>query len=262
MTRRGSALLLVLWLLVLLSGLVSVSLGGARTGSAAGRNRLILLRAAWAREACLEILLGRAASHRIDWTPEALALDSVDLGDGAWCQARVSDPAERVNLNLATRQMLIALVQDSALADTIIALRPWPAVEAVGQLARFRHGSLPSWSALTTVRGTGKVNLNRAPGAVLGTLPGMGDEGARAIVATRVLRKLRSLEEAVRWLPPSSQTIGSGRFQALASLTVLEPEQLVIDLSGRVHDSPLVARATVTVVPAGTRLAVIRRESE
>lgn len=262
MSRRGAALLLVLWLLVLLSGLVTVSLGGARTGSAAGRNRITLLRAAWAREACLEILLGRAASRRVEWTPEGLALDSVDLGDGVWCRAGVSDPAERLNLNLATREMLIALVRDTTLADSVIARRPWPAVEALRGLPQLRDRPLPTWAALTTVRGTGKINLNRAPPAVLGALPGVGDDGARAVVASRAVRRLHSLEEAVRSLPPSIQVLASGRFQALAGLTILEPEQLLVELSGRVRDRPLLARAIVTVVPAGSRLAVIRRESD
>ena len=59
MSRRGFALLAVLWALTALSVLGGVALVVARTGSQTTRNRVLLARAAWAREACVEILLAR-----------------------------------------------------------------------------------------------------------------------------------------------------------------------------------------------------------
>ena len=259
MNRRGAALLLVLWLLVLLTGLVAVSLGGARTGSGAGRNRLELLRAGWAREACLEILLGRAAGKSDDWEPESLALDSIDLGDGIWCRAEVEDPGERVHLNLASRDAMLALVGDSSLADTLLRTRPWPATAALLDLPALAGGLPPRWLALVTVRGTGRVNLNRAGLKVLQTVPGLDQDGARALVMARTHPRLRSLDEAVGALPPATQQRVLAQYQAFASATTMAPDQLIALVSGHVRDRPVVAQATITLAPAGTRLAVIGR---
>ncbi len=261
MNRRGSALLLVLWLVVLLSGVAMVSLGGARTGSVAARNRLTLLRAAWAGEACLEILRGRALG-RTDWAPETLLLDSVDLGEGVWCRATVDDPGERVNLNLATREMLLALVSDTALIDTLIARRPWPAPEAILGLPSLKGRAEPEWLTLLTTRGMGKVNLNRAPIQVLRTLPGLGYGGARVTLAVHGPKDASSIEEWVQALPSSVRDNVLAQYQAFASLSTVRPEQLVVTLSGHLRDGPLLSTSTVTLVPAGNRLAVIRRETQ
>src|SRR6266581_8279475 len=76
--ERGFALLAVLWLLTALTVLGAVAVAVARTGSQATRNRILLTRAAWAREACVEILLARWASP-----PAPLGrLDSLDLVRG------------------------------------------------------------------------------------------------------------------------------------------------------------------------------------
>jgi type II secretory pathway component PulK len=263
MNRRGTALLLVLWLLVLLTGLVAVSLGDARIGLTAGRNRLALVRAGWAREACLEILLGRVASKASDWNPEQLSLDSVDLGEGIWCRLELHDPGKQLHLNLASRIALLALVRDSALVETLIRHRPWPAVEAVLGLADLGTRPAPPWVSLLTVRGTGRVNLNRAPLEVLETLPGLDEDGARALVARRGLRRpLRSLDEAVRELPPATRARVLAQYQAFANAASLAPEQLIAVVTGRIRDGPVAARATITLVPTLTRLAVIRRETE
>lgn len=264
MNRRGAALLLVLWLLVLLTGLVAVSLGGVRTGTAAGRNRQDLLRAAWAREGCLEILLGRAAGKSApEWQPETLTLDSVDLGEGIWCRVEVSDPGEGIHLNLAGHAALTAILGDSALMDTLIRRRPWPAVEALFQLGQLAGRPVPAWINLLTVRGTGRVNLSRAPIEVLAALPGLGEDGARALVARRGLgAHLSSLDQAVGHLPPRARERVLARYQDFANAVSLGSEQLIAVATGRVRDSPLSAKVVVTLVPAGSRLAVIRRETE
>src|SRR5690242_19582959 len=57
MNRRGFALLAVLWVLTALTALVGTGLLVARFGADTTRNRVLLARAEWAREACGEILL-------------------------------------------------------------------------------------------------------------------------------------------------------------------------------------------------------------
>src|SRR6266540_5776489 len=71
--REGFALLAVLWVLTALTVLAGAALAVARTGSQATRNRILLARAEWAREACGEILLGRYAQDAA-----VRSLDTVD----------------------------------------------------------------------------------------------------------------------------------------------------------------------------------------
>src|SRR5437667_7617694 len=99
MNRRGFALLAVLWVLTALTALTGVGTLVARLGSETTRNRMLLARAEWAREACGEILLARFS---VD--PTIRAVDPIDLGRGTWCRASLDDPAARLNLNTADRQ--------------------------------------------------------------------------------------------------------------------------------------------------------------
>src|SRR6266566_3275244 len=111
MSSRGFALLAVLWTLTAVTAFAGVVLAVARLGSTTTRNRVLLARAAWAREGCVEILLARWASP-----PDPLSamrrggtivsLDSVDLGRGTWCSATLEDPSTKLNLNLADRRSL------------------------------------------------------------------------------------------------------------------------------------------------------------
>src|SRR5260370_34214566 len=105
MSTRGFALLTVLWVLVAVSALAGAALTAARTGSLATRNRVLLARAGWAREACVEILLARYAQDS-----GLRALDAVDLGRGTWCRATLEDPGAKLNLNLADRAALVAVL--------------------------------------------------------------------------------------------------------------------------------------------------------
>src|SRR5213593_4633109 len=59
MSRRGFALLAVLWTLTAMTVLTGAAITVGRLGSATTRNRVLLVRAGWAREACVEILQAR-----------------------------------------------------------------------------------------------------------------------------------------------------------------------------------------------------------
>ncbi len=257
MNRHGSALLLTLWLLVLLAGVVALGLGGARSGTGAARNRLALLRAGWAREACLEILRGHARGLPEDsLLPQMLRLDSVDLGQGVWCEAAVADPGASLPLNRAAEPALAALFGDSAAARAVVAGRPWPAVEAL-------PAALARGSAWLTVRGAGLVNLNAAPREVLATLPGVGPDGARALAAFRSSgRWLRSIDEALAALPEAARARVLARYDQFATAVTFRPLELVVTATGHAGAGGLATAVTATLVPAGGRLAVIRRETE
>src|SRR6266571_4595373 len=125
MSQRGFALLAVLWTLTAITMLTGAAMAVARLGSATTRNRLRLARAAWAREACGEILQARYAQD-----PSVRRLDSVDLGRNTWCTAALEDPSMKVNLNLADRAALVMVLQGvvhrSAPVDSLVdALLDW-----------------------------------------------------------------------------------------------------------------------------------------
>lgn len=260
MNRRGFALLLVLWLLVLVGSLVAVSLGGGRVGSSAIRNRQLLTRAGWAREACLEILLARTeADTSRRWTASRFGLDSIDLGGDVWCSLTLDDPGSRLQVNTASLVALRAAFQDSSLANAVARGRPWPAPSAL--LPLLRDHNAESWLPLLTTRGTGRVNLSTAPASVLASLPGMTPEGAARMILARPRFGFTSLDEALALAPPSVRASILIRYEAFVAVAEVEPEVLIATSIGHERDGPL-AVMTVTLVPAGRRLAVVRRETE
>src|SRR2546422_295997 len=210
MTRRnGFALLAVLWVLTALSVLGGVAVAVARTGSETTRNRVLLTRAAWAREACVEILLARYAKD-----PSLRALDSIDLGRGTWCGARLEDAAAKLNVNLADRAALVAVVAAvsgrarAGVDSSVDALLDWRDADTIprpfgietpanrnGPLAdiaelRYVRGFDDSLVArldgVLTTRGAGAINLNAARAVVIATLPGMSDEAVARLVRRRL----------------------------------------------------------------------------
>ena len=89
---RGFALLTVLWVLTALTALASVGVAAAHVGSLTTHNRIALSRAAWAREACTEIVLSRFAQDST-----IRRLDTIDLGRGTWCAATIDDPSAKLD---------------------------------------------------------------------------------------------------------------------------------------------------------------------
>src|SRR5216110_394855 len=254
MNRRGFALLAVLWTLTAVTVLAGTAITAARLGSTTTRNRVLLARAAWAREACAEILQARYAQD-----PSVRRLDSMDLGRGTWCSGTLEDPSVRLNVNLADRTALVtvlqAVVHCSAAVDSLVdALLDWRDPDAIprpfgdessanrnGPLAdvwelRYVRGFTDSIVArlapFLTTRGTGAINVNAAPREVLAALPGITEETVRQLLVHR------------------------GR------AAVFAPPQLVGVVTGGVRGTRLVARVMLTTVPVAGRLAVIRREAE
>src|SRR6266566_3086908 len=167
MSSRGFALLAVLWTLTAVTAFTGAALAVARLGSTTTRNRVLLARAAWAREACVEILLARWASP-----PDPLSalrrggttsLDSVDLGRGTWCSATLEDPSTQLNLNPAHRPSLVTVLQTvvhrSVAVDSLAdALLDWRDPDAVprplgDESSRNRNGPFADVWELRYVRG-------------------------------------------------------------------------------------------------------------
>ena len=284
MSRRGFALLAVLWTLTAVTVLTGAAITVARLGSLTTRNRVLLRRAAWAREACAEILQARYAQD-----PAIRRLDSVDLGRGTWCTVTLDDPSTKLNLNVADRPGLVTvlqpLVRRRAAVDSLVdALLDWRDPDSVsrpfgdessgnrnGPLADvwelrdvrgFTDSLVASLLPLLTTRGLGTINVNAAPPEVLTTLPGMTEEAVRVLLMHRGAAPLRNADEMVGLLSPSARATLLASYPEFARTAVFAPPQLVATVIGGVRGTTLKARATLTLVPVTSRLAVIRREAE
>src|SRR6266480_441214 len=284
MSRRGFALLAVLWTLTAITMLTGAAMAGARLGSTTTRNRVLLTRAAWAREACAEILQARYGQD-----PSVRRLDSVDLGRNTWCTAELDDPSVKVNLNLADRAALVtvfqAVVRRSGAVDSLVdALLDWRDPDQVprslgdessgnrnGPLAdvwelRYVRGFTDSLvgtlARVLTTRGTGAINVNAAPQEVLATLPGMTEETARTLIMHRGEAPLPNADVLAGLLSPSSRRALLASYPEFVRSATFAAPQLVGIVTGGVRGAPLVARVMLTVVPVAGRLAVIRRETE
>lgn len=254
MNRRGFALLAVLWLVTALTLLTGAALSVARIGAQTTRNRVLLARAGWAREACVEILLARYAQD-----PNVRQVDTVDLGRGTWCLAVLEDPAAKLNVNAADREalekLLSAISRQPTAADSILAQRRRGPIYDLMQIP---------WidSAFVTARGAGVVNVNAAPWEVLATLPGITEEALQVILLHRGTRPVQGADELVALLSKPSRTVLLAAYPEFVRSTVFTPPQFGALVEGGVRPTALSSRATLTLVPAPGRLAVIRRETE
>lgn len=281
MNRRGVALIAVLWLVTALASVAGVSLALARSGSRTSRNREVLARAGWAREACAEILLTRYAEHR-----EVRGLDTIDLGRGAWCRADVTDPAAALNVNLASPDALRRVLHRTALVDAVLDWRDPDDLErpegaeaawysAHGRSAP-RNGAFADVAELAlvrgfddtvrarvaasfTTRGDGRINPLIAPADVVSTLPGVDASAAEVIVRAGAARA-GSLDGWIATAPVPSRRAMLSEYRVLASAVTFSSGALIVTVRGGIRGFRPTSAVILTVAPVADRLAVIRRE--
>jgi general secretion pathway protein K len=285
MNRRGFVLITVLWVVAALSAVAGLTLAVARTGAETTRNRGALTRGAWAREACAEILLARYARD-----PGIRALDTVDLGRGTWCTAELSDPAARVDLNEAPPEALRRIIGKDTLTDALLDWRdpddlerplgaerawyrtanrrpprngPLAAIEELLLVRGFDSATVAKVASLLTVEGAGGINLNAAPRQVLETLPGLGPEGVSVVLARRAGGEtIAGSDHLISVLSPAGRMALLRDYQEFTRRAAYSPSRFVATVEGGVRGMAPVSRATITLVPAVGRLAVIRRRTE
>lgn len=261
MNARGFALVAVLWVITAMTALTGAGMLVARLGSTTTRNRVLLARAEWAREACGEIVQARFAQD-----PTIRDLGPIDLGRGTWCRATLDDPAAKVNLNTVDPEALTVLLRSlgmrGTLADAVIARRRNGVIYDVRQVTGVDSTEAERLAPFVTTRGTGVVNINGAPPTVLRLLPGVREEAVVVILSRRSSRPLQSADELAGALSPSSRAALLANYAEFVRVAVFAPPQLIASLEGGVRGTPIVARATLTMVPVPGRLAVIRRETE
>lgn len=108
---RGAALLLVLWLLVLITGVITVFALSARTEGLQGRTLARSTSARYAAEAGVEVAAFHLQSGVGDarWVPDGRA---VDFGyAGHQLHVVVVDESAKVDLNVAPPELLVGLIQ-------------------------------------------------------------------------------------------------------------------------------------------------------
>ncbi len=263
MNRRGFALLAVLWVITALTALTGAELLVARLGSETTRNRVLLARAEWARDACGEILGARFAAN-----PSIREVAPIDLGRGTWCRAWLDDPAAKVNLNTiegdALGQLFASIGLARELADSVIIQRKQGAIYALRQLRALDSAARDRLAPFVTIRGSGVINVNASPAQILRLLPGMTEESVFILTSRRATRPLQNADELAGALSRSSRAEFLKNYAEFVRSSVFAPPQLIATLEGGVRAPPhgLIAQATLTVVPVPGRLAVIRRESE
>src|SRR5262249_40466756 len=113
-----------------------------------------------------------------------------------------------------------------------------------------------------TTRGTGVINVNAAPPQVLRLLPGMTEESVFLLLMRRSSHPLQNADELAGVLSRSSRATFLNSYAEFVRAAVFAPPRLIASVEGGVRGTPIVARATLTVVPVPGRLAVIRRETE
>lgn len=283
MSRHGFALLSALWIVVALGTLGAVATRVGRSEFAAARNRVLLARAGWAREACVELLLARFQPT------DPLRGDSAGLGRGTWCRIAVEDPEARLNVNVASPDHLSALLGSDSLTAALLDWRdpdslPRPGgAEADWYRARGRatprNGPLADLRELRlvrgfdlpvvrrllpllTTRGDGRVDVNTAPGPVLSAV-GLPSDAVAAVLWRRTAgRPIRDLGDLLATLPPSSRPVAAAAWQASEAGLAFSPGELWAVAEGGVAGTPIRASARLLLVPLPDRVAIVARMTE
>jgi type II secretory pathway component PulK len=281
-SRRGFALPLALWFVVGMATVTALALDTARLGHAAARNRMLLQRAAWARDACIDLLL-----LHYDASMPLAGVDSTDLGRATWCSVEVSDPATRVNLNIASEALLRRLLPSDSISDAVLDWRDADHVtRPVGAEADWytaagrpppRNGPLQdvaelqlvrgmetadgdSLEAVLTVDGDGRLNAAGAPVAQLAAVLGVDPPDLASLEAARLAGwRPSSVVDLIGRLRKEQQELLAPLIPEMEAALVFEPVQLIVEARGRIGGSALEARARLVAVPLPDRLAVVRR---
>ena len=111
-----------------------------------------------------------------------------------------------------------------------------------------------------TVFGSGQINLNAAPRAVLSSLPGLGEEALSLILlAQRSTKPFRSLDEITQRLSPSARESIAEAGSELTQRITFETREVVVESDGWLDGSPLRARGEALFVRGGDAFFMVWR---
>ncbi|MGH7562556.1 MAG: type II secretion system protein GspK [Gemmatimonadales bacterium] len=275
MKRSGFALLSVLWVLVAVGAITMAGIGNGRLALRATANRRALAQAAWAREACVEIVKSRYARLQADGVRfendrlaerllQGLTLDSIALDPGVWCAARATDAGSVAHVGRADRAILMCLLRDSVLVERVMEARQ---LSSGAALARAQEqaspGSSADWRPLGDI-GTGQVNVNTASIQVLRCLPGLSDRAARQVVeARRRLEGFESLAAMVAAVTPEAAFEIGRHYSELSRVAITRPPQVILTVFGAAGTvRPLRATLRLVALTGSPELVITAREVE
>lgn len=239
---------------------------------------------------------GRMLPPRDPWFDLALVeTDTIALGD-ARAVPRLYDAGSRLQLNRASesdlRRFLVALPLDAGLADRLAQrMMDWrdrdsfPRARGAEREDYLRTGArrLPADADFAridelrevdgmtpelfdrirphlTLLGTGQINVNTAPRAVLLSLPGMGDEAVAAIVRARQGRRaIASMEDLTAQLSPGARSSLVENMAELSPRVAFESREVVAEAEGWVSGSPVRVTAQALLVRGGDAMFTIGR---
>ncbi|HEX2780179.1 MAG TPA: hypothetical protein VHM30_11815 [Gemmatimonadaceae bacterium] len=297
--RRGFALLAVLWVIVGLGLLYTMAVVAARESVATAQYRVSHSRAAWRAEGCAELARAASGEAMLDERTATLAwrmLDSVvapALLPDMQCAVELRASGTTLDANRADESRLEALLRaagvDSAGADSLAdAILDWRDADdeprpngaerwwyrAAGKLAP-RNGAFADAAELRLVRGlagvsgidtllgvdAGRVELARAPPAVVASLPGFGDEAVARLAELRFRgeepRELLALSAA---LSPGAREAMLARYSELSQLVTPEPDAWTL-VARATDGGGATAEVELRLVRAGSRIAIVRRRT-
>jgi type II secretory pathway component PulK len=152
---------------------------------------------------------------------------------------------------------------DTALVRLVLGGRPWPEVEAIAGSTEISGHQRELLVNLLTVRGEGRINLSRADARVLRAVPGISEDAARRIVERRTAGWVfNSTDEVLAVLAPAERQAVLARYTEFVHVATTRTSVLIARATGFAGAPPLEATATVTLIPAGNRVAIVRWESE
>jgi hypothetical protein len=272
--------LTTLWVTVVVCSAVAIGLADAHFTLAASRNRVILMRAEWARNACTALLV---ASFRPE-TPMR-SIDSLDLGSGTWCSAVVASPSGRLNVNLASGAQLRRFFGDT-LAEALIDWMDSDDTTTSGASERAwyaaQHRELPrnglvadvtelplvrgfesvstSWlEAFLTVHGDGRIDPNLARPEIMASLPWFSIAEVTRLASTPG-GQLYHTDELLSLLPQYRRDELAPDHEAIDHALVFESPYLEATIVGAVAGHPVRARASLgLIIESGRRLAVVQQ---
>lgn len=289
--RRGFVLVAVLWVIVLGSALALEVHATVRADQRAAANARASARAKWAARGALaraeNALRARLAAQSATGAPPvadtllvpALAYRLEEIG----IRATVTDARARVQLNLAgegplrelftatgvsperAREMAIAIIRwrlahappfEPAAEDSTETLRlpPRGAFAAVAELREvpgIGFGEYARVAPYLTVASDGRINLNAAPVPVLRTLPGIGLEGAEAIVRRRARAPFLSPYEIAEALPRHQREPLVEQMAAFLAAVAFTPAQAELVAWAEPEGSPVRARISAVAAMGG-----------
>lgn len=298
--RRGFALIAVLWIIVAMAALGTADAGAASDAVGSARNRINEARAGWRAEGCVEGARAVIARTLADSTGDpSVAWDTVDATVKSaasemtsWCRVDVVAAGDRLDVNTADgdalRAVFIAAGATVDRADSIAAaLLDWRDADTVttplGAEASWYHAAgrpAPTNAAfedtaeLALVRGLehadtlrallgtepGRVVLDRAPLAVIASLPGMTPEAVGRITEQRWRHeRVRDLAVLGASLSDEGRRALTSAYAVLAQRVTSEPDAWIVTARAVEGDPAVTATYEVRLVRAGRRAGVVRK---